>query len=326
MPEQNSLNITSTYAGELALPYIAPAILSANSIANNYVVLHEGVKKKMVLKKLSGSSLKAFGCDFTSTTDDMTLTEVVLDPTELMVNEQFCKNDFRQDWEALQTGAGFINDQIPPNFQAFLLLFLANKVQEGIEKAIWHGNYNSTDGSTSGGGAVSTFDGVMRRIFVGQSDMGYDLGVANAFTADASATGILTHLDSLVGNAPDVTQNDPNATIVMSRKSLFLLQRAMAGLVDTSGGYSPSFVGAQNPTTFLGFPIVTPAGMANDTLLLSRLDNFHFGTDLASDFNHALVVDMSQTDASDNVRVAMRFTGGVQIGDLGSIACVRRTS
>jgi len=322
----DSLTITSTYAGELALPYIAPAILAANSIANNYVSLHEGVKKNMVMKKLAGSTIQAAGCDFNSTAD-MTLTEVILTPTELMVNEQFCKKEFRQDWEALQTGAGFINDQIPPNFQAFLLLFLANKVQEGIEKAIWHGNYNSTDESTSGGGAVSTFAGVMRRIIVGQSDMGFDLGVGNAFTADAdSNTGILTHLDRLVGDAPAVTQNDPNATIVMSRKSLFLLQRAMAGLVDTSGGYSPSFVGAANPSTFLGFNIVTPAGMANDTLLLSRLDNFHFGTDLTSDFNQAAVVDMTQTDASDNVRVAMRFTGGVQIADLSSISCVRRTS
>jgi len=321
----DSLNITTTYAGELALPYIAPAILSANSIANNYVVLHEGVKKKMVLKKLAGSSLKTFNCDFTHSEDDMTLTEVILDPTELMVNEQFCKNDFRQDWEALQTGAGFINDQIPPNFQAFLLLFLANKVQEGIEQAIWRGKYDSATGAETGGDAISYFKGILGRIVDGTS--GAEATVANAFTADAdSNTGILTHLDTLVGTAPDVTQNDPNAVICMSRKSLFLLQRAMAGLVSGNGGFSPTFVGDPNPTTFLGFPIVTPAGMPNDTLVLSRLDNFHFGTDLTSDFNQAVVVDMTQTDASDNVRVAMRFTGGVQVGDLSQISVVRRTS
>lgn len=320
----DSLTITSTYSGELALPYIAPAILSANSIANNYVVLHEGVKKNAVMKKLAGSTIQSAGCDWNSSAD-MTLTEVILTPTELMVNEQFCKKEFRQDWEALQTGAGFINDQLPPNFQSYLLLFLANKVQEGIEKAIWHGNYNETDGSASGGGSVSTFDGLLHRIV--DATPGYENLVAGAFTADANATtGILTHLDALVGNAPAVTQNDPNAVICMSRKSLFLLQRAMAGLVTTSGGFSPTFVGDPNPTTFLGFNIVTPAGMPNDTLVLSRLDNYHFGTDLTSDFNQAVVVDMTQTDGSDNVRVAMRFTGGVQIADETSIACVRRSS
>ncbi len=321
----DSLTITSTYAGELALPYIAPAILAANSIANNYVVLHEGVKKNIVMKKLAGSTIQSAACDWNSSAD-LTLTEVLLTPAELMVNEQFCKKEFRQDWEALQTGAGFINDQIPPNFQAFLLLFLANKVQESIETSIWRGAYDSATGAETGGDAITgTFKGIMGHIVDGTS--GFEDAVAGAFTADAHAdTGILTHLDSLVGGAPSVTQNDPNAVICMSRKSLFLLQRAMAGLIDSNGGISPTFVGAANPTTFLGFPIITPAGMPNDTLVLSRLDNFHFGTDLASDFNQAVVVDMTQTDGSDNVRVAMRFTGGTQVADLSQISVVRRTS
>lgn len=324
MAANNSLSITTSYVGELALPYIAPAILAANSIANNYVVRHEGVKKAAILKKLDGGTIQAAGCDWNSTAD-MTLTEQVLTPTELMVNEQFCKKEFRDDWEALQTGAGFINDQLPPNFQSFLLLYLAKRVQEGIEKAIWHGEYNETDGSTTGGGAVSTFNGLLAKIVAGTP--GYEDLVAGAFTADADATtGILTHLDSLVGGAPSAVQNDPNSAIYMSRKSLFLLQRAMAGLAVTSGGYSPTFVGQDRPATFLGFPIIVPAGMPNDTLVLSNPENFHFGTDLTSDFNQAVVVDMTQTDGSDNVRVAMRFTGGVQLSDLGSLGVVRRSS
>jgi len=321
----DSLTITSSYAGELALPYIAPAILSANSIANNYVVLHEGVKKNIVMKKLAGSAIQAAGCDFLPD-ETMTLTEVLLTPEELMVNEQFCKKEFRDDWEAMQTGRGFINDQLPPNFQSFLLLYLANKVQEGIETSIWRGAYDSATGNETGGDAVTgTFKGIMGHIVDGTS--GAETTITAALTADAAAgTGILTNLDALVGNAPSVTQNDPNAVICMSRKSLFLLQRAMAGLIDSNGGISPTFVGAANPTTFLGFPIVTPAGMPNDTLVLSRLDNFHFGTDLASDFNQAVVVDMTQTDGSDNVRVAMRFTGGTQVADLSQVSVVRRTS
>ena len=42
----------SSYNGELALPYIAPAILSADTIANGYITVHENVKHKAVLKKL----------------------------------------------------------------------------------------------------------------------------------------------------------------------------------------------------------------------------------------------------------------------------------
>jgi len=316
---------SSTYAGELSLPYIAPAILAADSIANGYITLKENVKYKAVLKKLSGGTIIAAGCDFDSTAGSMDLDEVILTVTDLMINEQICKKDFRQDWEAMQTGRGFINDQLPPNFEAFLLQYLAAKVAEAIEKNTWHGDYNETDGSTSGGNAVTAFNGILAKIVAGTP--GAETLVAGAFTPDAlAATGILTHLSTVVNNAPSVIQSNPNSVIYMSKKSLFLLQRAMAGLLVTSGAYSPTFVGENRPTTYLGFPILTPSGFPNDTLVFSYTANFYFGTDLTSDFNEAVVVDMTRTDASDNVRLAMRFCGGAQVGHLGDVSVVRRSS
>lgn len=326
MPSLDIVN--STYAGELAKPYIAALILSADSVVNRYVTLHENVKHKLVLKKLSGDVIQDFNCDFQVPEDaNLDLTEIILEPNRLMVNEQFCKEQFRDDWDAMATGRGFINDQIPSDFQSFLLLYLASKVQEGIERAIWQGNFNSTDSTTTGGNSVAYFAGILRQAVIQTANIGFEDTVAGAFTPDADATtGILTHLDSLVGGAPDTLQNNSNAVIYMSKKSLFLLQRAMAGLAVTSGGYSPTFVGDPRPTQFLGYPIITPAGMANDCLLMTYVDNLHFGTDLTSDFNQAVVVDMTQTDASDNVRVAMRFTGGCQISSPEDVSIVRRTS
>ena len=67
----DSLTITSTYAGELALPYVAPAILAADSLANNYITTKENVKKQIILKKLDGAVLQAggaAGCDFDAQT------------------------------------------------------------------------------------------------------------------------------------------------------------------------------------------------------------------------------------------------------------------
>jgi hypothetical protein len=315
---------SSSYAGELALPYIAPAILAADSIANGYITLKENVKYQAVLKALSGGSIQAATCDFTDGETDLELDEVILAVTNLMVNEQICKADFRSDWEALQTGRGFINDQLPPNFETFLLQYLAARVAESIERNMWHGNYNETNGGTSGGNAVTAFTGILAHIVAGTP--GAETTVAGTFTPDAQATGILTHLNTLVNNAPFTIQNNSNSVIMMSKRSLFLLQRAMAGLLTTSGGYSPTFVGENRPTTFLGFPIVTPAGFPNDTLVMSYVGNLFFGTDLTSDYNQAVVVDMTQTDASDNVRIAMRFTGGTQVGHLSDISVVRRSS
>lgn len=319
----DSLSITSTYAGELASPYIKAAILSADSIANNYVTTKENVKKNIVLKKLTGTNIQAAACDFNSSEDDFALTEAILTPTELMTNVQLCKKEFRQDWDAMQTGNGFINDQVPPSFQDFLLLYLGERVSEAIERNIWQGNFDATDSSTSG--VVTNFDGLLRKCVVGSASLGYNGTAAGAFTGDANATtGIITHLDALVDNLPDAIQGDVNTKIFMSRKSLFLLQRAFASL-GVAGGYSPQ-LGVDRPDTYLGFEIVVPAGFPNDTLIGGQSENFYFGTDTVSDFNQAVVVDMTPTDASDNVRIAMRYTGGVQIGFLGDVACVRRTS
>ena len=58
----NSLNIdNSSYDGALALPYVAPAILAADSIARGYITVKENIKYKAVLKKLSGSSIAPSG-------------------------------------------------------------------------------------------------------------------------------------------------------------------------------------------------------------------------------------------------------------------------
>ncbi len=320
-------SITSSYGGEGALPYIAPAILSADSIANGYITVKENVKKSLALKKLDGSDIVPYGCDFEASADTLTLSEAVLTPTELMQNIELCKADYRDDFEAMATGRGFINSQIPPNFQSFLLLYLAERVSEAIEKNIWHGNYNETTGATTGGSAVTNFSGIMALAVVGEAALGYDGEVAGAFTGDDNATtGLLTHLDSLCTNAPDAVQGDARTVIYMSRKSLYLLQRAMSGFITTSGGISPTFAGEPRPMTYMGYNIIVPNGFPNDTLVIGQVQNFYFGTDLVSDFNQAVVVDMTETDASDNVRIRMQFTGATQVGFLGDVGVVRRTS
>lgn len=311
-----SFDINSTsYAGEAAAEFISPAILAADSIANNYITLHENVKYKQVLQKLSGFNLQAAGCDFSADAGSLDLDEVVLQVTDLMVNEQLCKADFRQSWMALQTGRGYINDQIPPSFEAYLLLYLAGKVSESIEYNIWEGNYDSTDGGTDG--TYTSFDGILAKIVAGTP--GYESTAAGAFTADDNATtGILTKLADIMGNVPKAVINRPDSAIMMSRRSKFLYHRAVNSEVNTIAGAVPE--------TYLGVPIITPAGFPDDTVVCSYVENFHFGTDLVSDQNQATVVDMTLTDASDNVRLAMRLSGGTQVGHLGDVAVARRSS
>ena len=332
----NATVAVGTYAGEAARPYVAAAILSADTIANNYVTVLQNVHSKAVLRKFSGAAIQANDdCAFsTPSSGQLTLGEAVLTTSALKVNEQVCNENLRATWEGMQMNGQ--NSAAPADFTTYVAQYVAAKVAESVEINLWGGNFDPTDSSLSGGGELGTaFSGLWNSIVTQQASLGYDAEVGGAFTADADAlTGILTHLTAVVNNAPSDIQSDPNAVIYLSRKSLFLLQRAMAGVaVQATGtaannpvGYSPTFVGEARPTTFMGFPIISAAGCPNDTVLFCNPNQLYFGTDLLTDHINASILNLRDVTGDDVTRVIMQFSGGSQIVDAGSISAVRRTS
>ena len=52
--------------------------------------------------------------------------------------------------------------------------------------------------------------------------------------------------------------------------------------------------------------------MNDDRMIAAQKSNLYFGTGLLNDQNEVKVIDMSDIDGSQNVRVVMRFTAGVQ--------------
>ena len=55
-------------------------------------------------------------------------------------------------------------------------------------------------------------------------------------------------------------------------------------------------------------------GLPDNTMVAAEKSNLFFGTGLLSDQNEVKVIDMADIDGSQNVRVVMRFTAGVQYG------------
>jgi hypothetical protein len=252
----------------------------------------------------------------------LTLGEAVLTATALKVNEQVCNEQLRATWEGTQMNGQ--NSAAPADFTTYVAQYVAAKVAESIEGTLWQGNYDA-DGSGAGTIAYSSFDGLCEVIKDASGSLGYNGTAAGAFTADADGTtGILTHLDDAVHNAPSTVQSDNGSVVYMSRKSLFLLQRAMAGLGTTT--ISPVFVGSERPLSYLGFNIVAPAGMPNDTIIFANPNQLYFGTDLLTDHINASILNLRDVTGDDVTRVIMQFSGGAQIVDAGSISAVRRTS
>lgn len=299
---------TSNYAGTAAVPFVAPAILSADTIANGYCSVLDNVRYKTNLRKVSGGTVEARTCGFAAN-GSLDISDVQLTLTELQVNEEICNHELAQTWAAEQMRGNFA--PVPGDYERYLAEYIAARVAEDVEKNIWSGKYNSADGTTTGTGVPVLFDSIMSRYVAGSGTN--ETLVGTAFTN----ANIDDNLASLVADLPDALVGDPATKIYMSRKSFQLYFQYLASV-------NVEFHAAELAKSYLGYEVICPAGFPDDTLLASRVDNLYFGTNVLTDHVEARFIDLRNFTGADQTRIIMMFDGGTQIVDEASTAVVRR--
>ena len=295
-------SITTSYAGEFAGKYISAALLSGETLNNGGVEIKPNVKFKEVIKKVSTDAiLKDATCDF-DPTSTLTLTERILQPEEFQVNLQLCKKDFRSDWEAIQMGFSSF-DQLPPSFADFLIGHVSAKVAQKIETNIW-GGVNANAGEFDGLTVLMAADG----------------DVNDAVTTETSftAANIVDELGKLVDAIPNSVLYQDDLHIYVPNNVYQLYLRALGGFqsggVGANGYENKGNNQAIGSLMFDGIKIFRAPGMPADHMVAAQKSNLFFGTGLLSDLNEVKVIDMGDLDGSQNVRVVMRATAGVQYG------------
>jgi len=295
-------SITTTYAGEFAGKYISAALLSGNTIANGGLTIRPNVKFKEVVKRLELDGITKNGtCDFNDTST-LTLTERILEPKELQVNLELCKKDFRSDWDAIQMGYSAF-DNLPSSFQDYLISYVAAKVAQKNEQNIWAG----ADGEGS-------FDG-FSTLLAADADLPAAQEVAGT---TVNAGNVIAELGKVVDAIPSALYGRDDLFIYVSQNIFRAYKRALGGF--QSGGQGAAGVGSQgnnqdiNILYFDGVKIFMANGLAANTAVATTKDNLQFGTGLLSDHQEVKVLDMADLDGSQNVRIIMRFTAGVQYG------------
>ena len=313
----NATVAVGTYAGEAARPYVAAAIMSADTIANNYISTLENVHSKAVLRKFSGVSLAAATCTFTpGESNPLVLGEAVLEAIALQVNEQVCNKDLRATWEGMQMRGQSSN--APGDFTTFAAQYVAAKVAEGVEHNIWAGNWKQVLDEAA---PYSSFTGIVQNITAGSPDREtVDTLPLAAATVSTVSTGILDALALITGGAngaPSTIAGDPNTKIFMSRASAQFYYTALAAT------YNLPFLNDGLVARYAGYDIITPGGFPDNVLLISKIDNLYFGTDLLTDHIQASVLDLTGVTGDDVTRVIMKFSGGTQVVDLDGLAIWR---
>jgi hypothetical protein len=307
-----------TYAGEAASGYIAAALLSANTLDKKLVTIMPNVKYKSVIQKLSVANLvNAASCDFQTNSGSVTISEQVLTPTELQVNLQLCKQDFLNSWEALNLGFSAF-DEIPKSFNDYLVSYVGGKVAEATEINIWQGLAST---GTFNGFQKLFEDAVTGSLVLPARTTG---GSSAIISGSINSTNVISKFDSIVQTIPTTVYGKQDLVLYVGTNVARAWQQATAGQtsVPTStgtanggaNGYNNQFVIGEKPYNYNGIDIVLCPGMSDNKVVAAQKSNLFFGTGLLSDYNQVKVIDMADIDGSQNYRIIMRFTSGVQFG------------
>ena len=302
-------SITTTYAGQFAGKYISAALLSAATIENGGIEVKPNVKYKEVIKKIATDDLvKNATCDFDATST-VTLTERILAPEEFQINLQLCKKDFHSDWEAVQMGYSAF-DSLPPSFADFLLAHVAAKVAEKTEQNIWKG-VTANAGEFNGFATLLAADAA--------------LPTANEVTGTTvTASNVIAELGKIVDAIPAALYGKEDLYIYVSQNIARAYVRALGGFGASGlGANGTNNMGTQwwnnGSLSFDGVKIFVANGLAANTAIAAQKSNLFFGTGLLNDLNEVKLIDMADIDGSQNVRVVVRFTAGVQYGIVDDI-------
>ena len=304
-----AVNITTTYAGEFAGEYIAAALLSASTIDDGGLTVKANIAFKEVIKKLStGALVTAAGCDF-APNSSVTLTERIIQPVELQVNLQLCKYDFVNDWEAQSMGYG-LGQTLPPKFSDFMIAHVAAEVAQNTEFCIWQGD--------TAAGANNSFDGFEK--LIAASAVAGDIPAGQVIAGAAlTAANIIEKLSDVVAVIPAALYGKEDLFLYIGSKAAKLYVQALGGFAANGlGANGVSNMGTQwwnnGSLTVNGVKIFVCPGMSDDKMYAAQRSNLYFGTGLLNSTQEVKVLDMADLDASNNVRMVMRFTSAVQFG------------
>ena len=292
-----AITVNSAFAGKAAGFYISAALKASNSL--DYLTMIENIKFKSNIQALNQTvnSVVDATCDFTAA-GTLALTEKVLEPKNLQVNMDICKETLLSSWEALQMRAG-AGAPPPASFDDYVISYMGEIIAQATENSIWAG--------TNVAGQFNGFLGAGTGLLL----PGVDATVVQDAAAGAYNAGtIIAELQGAVASIPVTTLGKEDLHIYMSQRTYQYYISAVSTLgyvnaYNMNGDYVPMFE---------GYKIAVCNGMLENELVIAQKSTLFFGTDLLSDATRINLMDMATLDGSDNIRMVARYSAGVQTG------------
>ena len=291
-------SITSTYTGEFANDYVSAALLSAKSLDNGAFTIIPNVKYQHTLNLgATASLLKNATCDFDAS-GSVTLTEKVLAVKHVNVNLQVCKRDFLSSFNAAQMGYSD-HQTLPTSFSDWILSHVIADVASSFETLIWSGD------STVAG----EINGVVTELTV---DASLPAAQEGATTAVTVANVVGTCLTPTVAAIPNTCYGKEGMTLYCANNVVKAYIASQGGNIATTGNHSGTDAKGNQwynngSLTFNGLPIMMCPGLPDNHVIATYRDNLVYACSVMSDMSEVKVIDMSDIDGSDNVRIVMKM-------------------
>ncbi len=286
-----SLINSTTYYGKDADGFYSTALIKGTSKENFTLIPNVKSKVKMASINL-GTIVQEDGCSFNAS-GDATLAQKTLEVCDLKVNLEICTETFWSTYLAEKSRAGSNNNEIPADFNTYLVDLIAKKTASELENTVWKGNQSSSP-------IVGICDGLIKEMLA-------DGTVVDVAGATLSTSNIVSKLEAVYAVIPDAIINEPDMRIFVSVSAAKLYKQAQAAVATGNGTY---YIGGKE-LDFLGIKIVECPGMPANTMVAAQVSNIWYGTDLLSDENSVKLIDMSSTTGDNTVRFLTSFKFGV---------------
>jgi hypothetical protein len=281
-----STTVTSGYAGALAGELFVQAFKASDTIGKGAITILPNIIGSGFLPKLSYSAALQVGagCGF-DPSGTITYADKEVALSKYKIDEQICKDDFAQTFQAQQAGLFSAHAEVPATILDGILEAMLNNMGQAIDNEIWQGD-----------GTTASFNGLL-------AQWAADGDVVDVVGTASTSANVQAELAKVYDAIPDSVINDPMLVMVASSNVAKNYKQSQIGnyLVGTPVG--------DKELDYLGVPIISIGGLPANTIAAYRLKNVAFLTGLEADYNEVKVQEL--LDLSGNINTQIKFTAAV---------------
>lgn len=286
-----NVSALNNYVEEKRLPLIAKSFLRGKTI--DLIQIETGVLQDTALNLVSASVKFGDGasCGWDAT-DGVALSQRLLKPTFLKVNQVFCDKDLLKKWASYEVKLAAGREQLP--FEESFMNEIANAISESIEKLVWQGD------SANGESRIEP-DGYLKLLEAGGSGV-----VSVTWTAGTTA---YNKIKAVYNKIPANIIDKEDTVIFVGEETYreFIQNLVAANLYH----FSPDYKAGEYMVPGTSVRVIAVNGLnGTGKIVAGRLSNFFYGVGAEDDKD---TFDFWYSKDNREFRLAVYFAMAVQI-------------